>query len=154
MTATRTPEPAVSKTKTQTFSGVVERCELKQRKPFDPYCDKYGGDHWECYLDVALRLDDGSTVYFCTPAVGMNIGSGGSVAIVCYRVEGHAADWMRESLPEGGSRCATPGKSNDNTLEPLVNVGDRLTVSGRVKRETVSKAGKPYRVINWVRRAK
>lgn len=129
--------------------GTVERCTLESRKPFRH--NYYSpNEHDEFYLDVALRLDDGTAVYFKTPAARRSIACGGGVAIVMYYIEGGAADWMVEVGREG-SRVATSHGTNTNRLEATVKVGDRITVRGALKAETVSKAGNPYKVLNRVR---
>jgi hypothetical protein len=129
-------------------TGTVERATLESRKPFRS--NYYSpNEHDEFYLDVALQLDDGTAVYFKTPAARRSIACGGGAAIVMYFIEGGAADWMVEV---GGdrSRVATSHRTNTNRLEAAVKVGDRITVRGSIKTETVSKAGKPYKVLNRV----
>jgi hypothetical protein len=131
-------------------TGTVERCALESRKPFRP--NYYSpNEHDEFYLDVALRLDDGTAVYFKTSAARRSIACGGGAAIVMYFIEGGSADWMVEVGGEG-SRMATSHRTNSNRLDATVKVGDRITVRGSIKTETVSKAGKPYKVLNRVRR--
>jgi hypothetical protein len=94
---------------------------------------------------------DGTAVYFKTPAARRSIACGGGAAIVMYFIEGGSADWMVEVGGEG-SRMATSHRTNSNRLDATVKVGDRITVRGSIKTETVSKAGKPYKVLNRVRR--
>jgi hypothetical protein len=135
-----------------TFTGVVERATLEYRKPFDPYIGKYSpnSEYADACLDVALRLDDGRMAYFTPPAARRVITSAPGCAIVTFsKLDGEVGKWLKE---EGTERVATPGKSNNNTLVPLVRVGDRITVTGRVKAEKVSKAGRPYITLNYVRR--
>jgi hypothetical protein len=133
-------------------TGTVERATLESRKPFHTSYYSPNGEHDKFYLDVALRLDDGTAVYFKTPAARRVIAFGGGAAVVMYFVDGGAADWMVEVGGEAGNCCATAGKSNSNRLEATVEVGDRITVRGSLKTEIVSRAGKPYRVLNRVRR--
>jgi hypothetical protein len=77
-------------------TGTVERCTLESRKPFRTSYYSPNGEHDEFYLDVALRLDDGTAVYFKTPAARRVIAFGGGAAVVMYFVDGGAADWLVE----------------------------------------------------------
>ena len=136
----------VSKVK---VSGVVEKAELVQQAPYMPY---YGNnERYDMKLDVALRLDDGSAVYFKAGAGRLNIASAPGCTVVMYFVDGHAKDWAVEV---GDKQVAVPGESNDNRLEPLVKAGDRITVEGRLKAEEVSCKGNACKVLTHVRMVK
>ncbi len=104
------------------------------------------GEETEYDLDVCLRLPSGLAVYFTTPAAHRTVvscvGDGVAAAVVCYRVEGSAATWLKE---EGRDKAvATPGVPNENRLVPLVAVGDRLRVKGRIKAHKRSRYGTEY----------
>jgi hypothetical protein len=130
------------------ITGTITKCELKSRAPYrvSPYAQ---GEQLEFYLDIALDTDEG-TVYFKTPAASRTVATGGPFAVVCYHVSGRAKTWVEETNTE--VCVATPGKPNTNVLEPLVEVGDKITVQGRLKTSKVSQKGNPYRVITHAER--
>ena len=143
---------ATRKTTTLTVTGTVERAELKHRPPYDPYIGRYDPlptERRDYYLDVTLRLDDGSTVYFNTTSGRMTISVCPGAAVVTISIDGGAADFLEEVK---GNAVATAEKPNANSIRPLVKVGDTITVTGRVKTATVSKKGNPYKVLTHVRR--
>lgn len=143
----------MTKTTSVTVTGTIERCDLRQGPHPDPYRGRYSpnSEYYSLCLDIALRLDDGTAVYFKTPGGEMCVANCPGAAIVHYNFDGTSGDWMRESNPDGGSRVATAERTNANTVEPTVKVGDRITISGRVKAERTSKAGHSYRVLNYVK---
>lgn len=128
-------------------TGTVEKCEMLTRKPFR--VDRYSpAERLEFYLSVTLRLKDGSAVYFNTPAATRNVASCPGAAVVTFNVH-PAREWMKE---EGDIRVATREHSNNNHLVPLLSVGEILTVSGRVKADTVSRIGNRYKSLTHVKR--
>lgn len=138
------------KTRTVAATGIVERCDLKHRPPYDPYVGRYDTlptERREYYLDVCLRLKDGSAVYFESPKAYFRCSVCPGAAVVTYRIEGGAADFFEEAK---GSGVATAEKANENDLKPKLKAGDVLTIAGRVKADKVSKAGKPYKVLTHV----
>lgn len=146
--ATKTP-----KTRTETFTGEVARCDLKVRKPFQPHYYSQA-EHNEWYLDMAVKLDDGRVLYFKTPAFPETIASCPMAAVVTYGGYGECLNWIKESWPTGEERraVAVPGTPNNNGPMAQVRIGDRVTVSGRIKAEKVSKAGNAYVTITHVRK--
>jgi hypothetical protein len=148
MAATKNP-----KTETITVTGVIERCNQESRKPYRG--DRYSqSERDEFYLDMCLRLDDGSAAYFTPKAAERTITMGGPFAVVLYWIDGEAANWQQETWPAGEEKraIASAGVTNNNGLTPLVKVGDRITVTGRVKRRAVSKKGNPYVALTHVRK--
>ena len=134
--------------------GVVERADLETRDPF--HRNFYAmGETKEYYLSVALKLDDGRAVYFNTAPATRTVvsvcGEGIAAAVVTYRVEGGAKQWLREERGETGG-VATPGVPNDNKVVPLVKVGDRVRVMGRVKAHKESRRGNVYVSLTHVER--
>lgn len=146
MSATKKP-----KTRTVAVRGIVERCDLKDRPPYDPYIGRYDPlptERKDYYLDVCVRLPDGSAVYFKTPGTArMTCSCCPGAAVVTYRIDGSAGDWLEEI---DGSGVATAERANTNGIRPKVKVGDTITVAGRVKADTVSKWGKTYKTLTHV----
>lgn len=143
-TAVKTP-----KSVTVDVTGVVERADLIERAPFSR--NRYmPGVETELVLDVCLRLPDGSAVYFKTVAARKVVASVPGAAVVTHTLDAEPAKWMKEVNKDRS--VATPGVPNDNKVVSLVNVGDTVRVTGRVKADKVSRLGKSYRLLNWVRR--
>lgn len=144
------------KSKTVAVTGVIERCEMKNRAPFRP--DYYGvtAEKKEFYIDVCLRLSDGSAVYFNTPAVTRRIGAppGAGCAVVTFNFRNpeNSNEWMEEYIVDGGPKnaVALPGKPNNNDIRSKVKVGDTLTIAGRVKAEKVGRGGTKYKTLTHV----
>lgn len=144
----------MTKTQSLTVTGIIEKCSVEQGPHPDPYVGKYApqNEYYSLYLDITLRLDDGTAVYFHSPRAEMSVANCPVCAIVLYDLPGRSGDWMREINTE--SRVAAVGRPNTNTVEPTVKIGQRITISGRVKADRVSKAGRPYKVLNYVKLVK
>jgi hypothetical protein len=141
-------------------TGTLVRCDLRNEK--DIYAHNRYSPNTERYvkfLDCQLQTDDGRTVYFQSPRTKWHVANGGPCAIVCFddSVRDQAtgqyvfpADhpWFQE---QGTIRVATAERSADATLVSKWQAGDRITVSGRVKADRTSKAGKPYLVLNYIK---
>ncbi len=136
-----------TKTTSITVTGVVERADLKSRKPYDPYVGRYDAlptERDDYYLDIAIRLADGSRVFFHTTTARRTVSCAIGTAVVVYNVTELAAQWMEETK---GNSIARPGEPNTNGLKALINIGDTITVTGRVKKTTPT-----YKVLNYTRR--
>ncbi len=131
--------------------GVVEKADLETRAPFRR--NFYAmGETVEFYLNVCVRLPDGSAAYFnsvnATRTVVSCCGDGIAAAVVTHRVEGEAAKWLAEVNRD--KSVVTPGVTNENKLVPLVKVGDTVRVMGRLKMHRISRHGKRYVVLTHV----
>lgn len=128
------------------YTGVLERVDLKSRKPFGY---QYGREVTEFYLDCLLRLEDGTPVYFKTPAVRESIASCPVAAVVLYHIPPSVEPWVEEV---GTNKVARPNVPNDNQLVPKVKVGDTVAIRGSLKADKVSARGTRYLVLNRVTR--
>ena len=136
-----------------TLTGTVQTVKVERKRPFYDDLAKYdpNGERYDVCLNVSLKLEDGRTCYFNTPCGRMRVGNCPVASIVTYHLEGEVANWIEE---QGTNRIATQEKANDNVTVAKVKEGDTLTVSGTLKAEKVSKAGKPYIVLNRIKRIK
>lgn len=130
------------------FTGTVTNVEMKSREPFDGQ-SRYSpnSSRSEVYLSITISAN-GVLYYFNTPAAVKTVAVAPGVAVVCYRVENGAAQWMQEV---GDSGVATSAQRNANGLHPLVNVGDVVSVNGRLTMKT-SRSGKSYGVMTHIKR--
>lgn len=133
------------------FTGTLTKCDTRREKAIDwNYTHRYSPntEHYQVYLDCAMRLDDGSMIYFKSPSVKMNVANAVGAAIVIYHIEDDNP-WFAEV---GNNRVATQERSNDNHLYPRIKVGDTITIKGRLKADRVSKVGNAYKVLTHVKR--
>lgn len=132
-----------------TFTGVVERCELKWEAPFDPYIGRYDAtshERREYFLDCALRLDDGRTVYFKTPRLRQTIALCPVAAVVMYNAD--KTDFLEVvGASEKGGEVIMNNSTGKSHVAPTIKVGDTITVKGRVKCEKTSAKGNRYVVL-------
>lgn len=140
---------AANKTKSEkiTATGILERVELKIEAPYNSY-KYFGGQTKEVFLDCAMVLPNGDTAYFKTPRGTFSIASGGNCAFPVYILDNIPA-WIAEN--PGSNPIATPGKPSTARIEPLVQVGQAITITGTVKARKVSRLGKPYVALNRVK---
>jgi hypothetical protein len=148
------------KANTVKVTGVLERADF-QPKEDDPFAHSYYGpptENYQAVLDCALRPDDGGPVCYFKVRNKWHVTSGGPFAIVGYdgeRVQDGKVEWPANHPwfdLTGEQAVASPCVPADKHLEPKVKVGDRVTVTGRVKTERVSQKGNTYRVLNYVKR--
>lgn len=131
------------------------------RREVDIYADnKYSpnSEKYVIYLDCELHADDGSRYYFQTPKEKMNVSNCPGAAIVTFASSEYKDGsyvwpvnhpWFTQS---GSISIATRGVAADVRLDPKVSIGDTIVITGRVKKTAVSKIGKPYIVLNYVKR--
>lgn len=128
------------------IKGKIINQELRQR---DPYGFQWGeAERKEMFLDIVIQDENGKNYYFKTPAAMRWVMSAIDVAVVGYTVENGAAQWLREV---GDKRTITKDSQNNNRLVPLTEVGDEVTIRGRLTLK-VSKWGTPYGVLTHVKR--
>lgn len=125
----------------------IDSVEVKTREPYATYAWQ-SGEHTEMFLSVKGTTEDGKAIYFNTPACERVVSLAPGIAIVIYHIENGAKQWMVES---DGSKCATPGQKNENTLLPLVSVGDIVTINGRMSKK-ISRIGNEYYQATHVKR--
>jgi hypothetical protein len=131
----------------RTVTGIIETIKYEQNKPFMP--SYYSpNEQYDLCLNVCLRLDDGKACYFRTVSGRRSIATASAVAIDMYFFDGESAKWMEET---GDNNVATPYNPSNASWTAKVRVGQRITISGSVKADTVSRLGKPYIALNRVR---
>jgi hypothetical protein len=130
-----------------TITGKIETIKLERRKPYMPVYYSTA-EHYEMVLEVCLRLADNSAVYFKVNTSSMCVASCPGAAVVTYGITNAGRGFVAEIE---GSGVATPGNPNKNGLRLLHSVGDTITITGTLKAAKVSKAGKPYQVLNRVK---
>ena len=131
-------------------SGRLTRVEQRRENEIDwNYSHRYSpnSEHLTNYLDCALEMEDGKIVYFKTPAVAERVTCVPGAAVNSFDLP-ETNPWFRK---EGSKAVATPNDPSDVRIVAAVKVGDVITIQGRIKADRVSKAGKPYLVMNHIK---
>ncbi len=130
-----------------TLTGTLTKVEAKQMTDPDYLGMRKYSPNTERYLhfvNCCLTTAEGKRYYFDSPKVSFTVGNCPGAAVCLYHIEGEAVKWFAEV---GEGRVATAEKANGNRLEPLVKLGDTLTIRASVKAEKSN-----YTTVNRVKR--
>lgn len=137
-------------------TGTIIKQQLCSREPYEGQ-SRYSinSTRSEKYLKITLQDESGMKYYFNTPAATQTVTVAPGCAVVIFRIENGAAQWMSESGNDQNnlehSAIAVPGKKNTNKIKPLTKEGDEITITGRFT-EKVSKYGNKYTTATHVKR--
>lgn len=131
------------------ITGTVERATLCRFKGRD---NRYGNptENYDRTVHVGLKTPEGR-VEFYTPRVKESIALGGSAAVRIFMFGGsrpagerNEDAWMRAVNPDDA--VSVPGRACKASLESKIKVGDRLTITGRLRSQNGS-----HRILNYVK---
>lgn len=148
---TRTPTKG-EKMSSITVKGEIIQVSLKREKRIDwNYTSRYAPntEMYTVYLEVNMLSEDGETIYFSTPRIDMNVTNCPGAAVVTFPRFGDNP-WLDKV---GNNSVSTQDRTADIQLIPKIRMGDKINVKGRIKADKVSRNGKKYKVINYVKMA-